>query len=197
MPRSAGARSCPPPPEPRAALAARGDARTGPTVFRDDENTQAKRCEAFKGQQPHWAGRSPHSTPRPRRKCPPMVLTEAAVQRHAPGPPRGGWPGESSHRHLAGASQPSGEGEPGPRLQGVRGPDQVCPSQPLLDQMGLSQWSSGQRTTTLPALGPHEDSGSAWEPQRWPGHSHCGDLPETGILIFPVTVRTLVLPVSR
>lgn len=45
-----------------------------------------------------------------------MALTEAAVQRHAPGPPRGGWPSESSHRHLAGASQPSGEGEPGPRL---------------------------------------------------------------------------------
>lgn len=99
----------------------------------------------------------------------------------------------ASGRRLA-ALQGGGAGTP---PAGVRGPDQVCLSQPLLDQMGLSQWSSGQRTTTLPALGPHEDSGSAWEPQRWPGHSHCGDLPETGILIFPVTVRTLVLPVSR
>lgn len=98
---------------------------------------------------------------------------------------------------MAGTSKPSGEQEPGRHLLGVRGPDQVCPSQALLRQTGLSQWSSGQRTNSLLALGPHEDSGSAWELQRWPGHSHRGDLPETGSLTFLVTVRTLALPVSR
>lgn len=123
-----------------------------------------------------------------------MALTEATLQRHAPGPQRGSWP--ASPLTAGGTSEPPGGGGLAPRLLGSEARTR-CARCSLYLARRVFPSGHAVRGQTLSLSWAPRGSGSAWELRQWPGHGHCGDLPETGILIFTVTVCTLALPVSR